>query len=74
VKPHDLYDGALGACVALTVLWYSKHKHFPVEGIEVSVDRDSSQERVGVYRLRTALKVTGVLSASQREELLRVAR
>jgi putative redox protein len=73
-NPHDLYDAALGACMALTVLWYSKRKHFPVKGIEVSVDRDSSQERVGVYRLSTALAVTGELSAAQREEILRVAR
>ena len=29
-NPHDLYDAALGACMALTVLWYSKHKQFSV--------------------------------------------
>ena len=73
-NPHDLYDSALGACIALTVLWYSKHKHIPVEGIEVSVDRDASQERAGIYRLSTALAVSGDLSAAQREEFLRVAR
>jgi putative redox protein len=73
-NPHDLYDAALGACMALTVLWYSKRKHFPVEGIEVSVDRDANQERAGVYRLSTALAVTGDLSAAQREEILRVAQ
>jgi putative redox protein len=73
-NPHDLYDSALGACIALTVLWYSKHKRIPVEGIEVSVDRDASQERTGIYRLSTALAVSGDLSAAQREELLRVAR
>ena len=73
-NPHDLYDAALGACMALTVLWYSKHKHFPVEGIEVSVDRDRNQERVGVYRLSTALTVTGDLSVAQRKEILRVAQ
>jgi putative redox protein len=71
--PHDLYDSALGACKALTVLWYAKHKHIPVEHIEVSVERDASQERAGIYRLRTELTLTGALSAAQREELLRVA-
>ena len=25
--PHDLYDAALAACTALTVRWYSTHKH-----------------------------------------------
>jgi len=52
-SPHDLYDAALGACKALTVLWYAKHKDIPVEGIEVSVERDASQERAGIYRLST---------------------
>ena len=65
-SPHDLYDAALGACKALTML--------PVEGIEVSVERDASQERAGIYRLSAALSLTGDLSAAQREELLRVAQ
>jgi putative redox protein len=72
--PHDLYDAALGACTALTVLWYAKHKSIPVEGIEVSVERDASQERAGIYRLSAALTLTGALSAAQRQELLRAAQ
>ena len=73
-SPHDLYDAALGACKALTVLLYAKHKNIPVEGIEVSVERDASQERSGIYRLSTQLSLTGNLTASQREELLRIAQ
>ena len=73
-NPHDLYDAALGACTALTVLLYAKHKKIPLEGIEVSVERDSSGERAGVYRLSAALALTGNLSAGQREELLRAAQ
>ena len=73
-SPHDLYDAALGACKALTVLWYAKHKDIPVKGLEVSVERDASRERSGIYRLSTALSLTGDLSAAQREELLRVAQ
>jgi putative redox protein len=72
--PHDLYDAALGACTALTVLWYAKRKSFHLEGIEVSVERDASQERAGIYRLSAALTLTGDLSAAQREELLRAAQ
>jgi putative redox protein len=71
--PHDLYDAALGACKALTVLLYAKRKKFPVEGIEVSVERDASQEQAGTYRLSTTLTLTGDLSTAQREELVRVA-
>jgi putative redox protein len=73
-NPHDLYDAALGACTALTVLWYAQHKDIPVQGIEVSVERDASQERSGIYRLSAALSLTGDLSAAQREELLRMAQ
>jgi putative redox protein len=72
-NPHDIYDAALGACTALTVLWYAKRKNIPVAGIEVSVERDASQERAGIYRLSAALTLTGDLSATQREELLRAA-
>ena len=73
-NPHDLYDAALGACTALTVLWYAKRKNIPVEGLEVSVARDASQERAGIYRLSAALTLTGDLSAAQRDELRRVAQ
>lgn len=71
--PHDVYDSALGACKAMTVLWYAQRKQIPVEDIEVTVDRDDSQERQGVYRLRTTLRVTGALTEAQRQELLTVA-
>ena len=72
-SPHDLYDASLGACTALTVLWYAKHKNIPVEDIEVSVERDASQERNGIYRLGAVLRLSGNLSAAQRQELLRAA-
>ncbi len=71
--PHDLYDAALASCKALTVLWYARRKQIPVEGIEVSVERDDSGERTGVYRLRTLLAMTGPLTEAQRQELLNVA-
>src|SRR5882724_11028662 len=73
-SPHDLYDSALGACKAMTVLLYAKRKNIPVEGIEVSIERDASQERAGIYRLSATLTLTGALSTQQREELLRAAQ
>jgi putative redox protein len=72
-SPHDLYDAALGACKALTVLWYAQRKHIAVQDIEVQVERDASQERQGVYRLNTTLKVSGDLSDAQKQELLMAA-
>jgi putative redox protein len=72
-NPHDLYDAALGACESLTVLWYANHKGIPVENIEVTVERDQSEERTGIYRLNTKLKLGGKLTDAQRQELLAVA-
>ncbi len=72
-SPHDLYDAALGACTALTVLGYAKLKDMPVEEISISVARDAGQERTGTYRLNAVLTLTGDLSAEQRQDLLRAA-
>jgi putative redox protein len=71
--PHDFYDAALGACKALTTLWYAQRKGYPVGDIEVSVERDASGERDGIYRLVTRLRLGGDLSEAQRADLLRVA-
>jgi putative redox protein len=72
-NPHDLYDAALGACESLTVLWYANRKGIPVEDIEVTVERDQSEERTGTYRLHSRLKIGGKLTDAQRQELLSVA-
>lgn len=72
-SPHDLYDAALGACKALTLVWYAKRKGMALEDVEVTVERDASEERHGRYRLHTALRLTGELSEAQRQELLAAA-
>jgi putative redox protein len=71
--PHDLYDSALGACKALTMLWYAKRKNIPVENIEVEIERDDAEESKGTYRLKALVSITGDLTDAQREELLKVA-
>jgi putative redox protein len=73
VTPHDVYDSALGACKALTMLWYARRKQIPVDDIRVTVERDDREERSGVYRLRVTLDLTGALTDAQRQELLAVA-
>lgn len=72
-SPHDLYDSALGACKALTMLWYANRKSIPVEDISVEVERDASEESKGTYRLKALVSVTGDLTDAQREDLLKVA-
>jgi putative redox protein len=71
--PHDVYDSALGACKALTLVWYARRKNIPLEDVQVSVERDDSEERSGLYRLRVSLSLGGPLSDAQRQELLKVA-
>ncbi|MGO4377615.1 OsmC family protein [Pseudoduganella sp. RAF53_2] len=73
-NPHDLYDAAISACKALTVVWYAKRKNIPVEDVQVTTERDDSEERKGVYRLTATLQLSGPLTGEQREELLAVAQ
>lgn len=70
---HDLYDAALGACKALTLVWYARRKGIAVEDVAIDVDRDASKEQEGTYRLRTLLSLSGDLTEAQREQLLAVA-
>lgn len=71
--PHDLYDAALGACKALTLLWYARRNDIPLGDIEVAVHRDASEERAGTYRLKTVIQLDGDLSEAERAKLLSVA-
>jgi len=73
VTAHELYDSALGACKALTVLWYARRKQIPLDDIQVAVERDDSQERQGSYKLKVVMSLTGDLTDAQRHELLTVA-
>ena len=74
VTPHDLYDAALGACKALTMMVYAKRKAMPLEDVRVNVTRDAADERAGTYRLQCEVVVSGPLTEQQRAELLRVAQ
>jgi putative redox protein len=71
--PHDLYDAAIGACKAITLVWYANRKSLPLTDVTVTVDRDDGDERKGTYRLRTLLTLGGDLTDGQREELRAVA-
>ena len=70
---HDYFDVSLATCKAHTVMWYAKRKNIPLERVEVDVERDDSQERKGIYKLRVRLAFHGPLDATQRAELQRAA-
>lgn len=71
--PHDLYDAALGACKALTMVWYAQRRHMALENVEVEIERDAAAEQRGTYRLRALVFVSGDLSDAERQQLLSVA-
>jgi putative redox protein len=71
--PHDLYDAALGACKALTMLWYAQRNGIPLDDIHVGVARDASDERKGVYRLTTRIALGGPLTNEEHDKLIAVA-
>jgi putative redox protein len=72
-SPHDLYDAALGACKAITVLWYARKKGIPVEDVHTVITRDDSGERSGIYKLDATLQIRGALDDAQLRELEAVA-
>ncbi|QDL54499.1 OsmC family protein [Rhodoferax aquaticus] len=72
-SPHDLYDAALGACKALTVMWYTKKKGMAVTDVQSVVDSDKSQERTGVYRIHANLMISGDISDAEFDQLAAVA-
>mgnify|MGYP000727007476 CR=1 FL=1 len=72
-SPHDLYDAALGACKALTVLWYARRKGIPVTDVRTVIERDASAERAGTYHLAARMQISGDLSDAQLQELQAVA-
>jgi putative redox protein len=72
-SPHDLYDAAIGACKALTMIWFAKRKGIPLDDATVTVERDASDERSGTYRLHAKIHLVGELTEEQRQQLLTVA-
>lgn len=72
-EPHDLFDASLGTCKALTLLLYARQRGLPLEGIDVSIERDDSEEHAGNYRLIVELALRGPLDDTQRQQLLRIA-
>ncbi len=71
--PHDLFDAALAACKAMTLMLYAKRKEIPLDWVDVEINRDSSQETKGQYTLDVSLKLVGNLSEAEQQQLLLIA-
>ena len=72
-NPHDLYDAALAACKAITLLVFAERSNIPLDNVSIAINRDSSEERSGKYHLQVDLVLEGNLDSSQRERLVNVA-
>ncbi|HEX5792374.1 MAG TPA: OsmC family protein [Rheinheimera sp.] len=71
--PHDLYDAALAACKAITLMMYAKRKQLPLDYVDVIIERDNSREAQGVYVLNVQLKLSGQLTTEQKAQLGAIA-
>lgn len=72
-NPHDLYDAALAACKAITLLMYAEKANIPLEDVDIDIVRDNTEERSGTYRLHVDLRLKGPLDESHRERLEKIA-
>ena len=71
--PHDLYDAALAACKAVTVLWAARRRGVPVTELALELRSDRSREREGVYAMDVRMQVAGPLTPEQVAQLQAIA-
>ena len=81
--PYDFLSAALGTCTSMTIHVVARREKIPVESLEITVtnDRmyakdcaDCTSTEGYIHRFTVAIKVTGNLTAEQRDRILTVAR
>ena len=81
--PYDLLASALGACTSMTLHYYAKREHIPLEGVEAVITNDRMYAKDCadcvttngyIHRFDVKLKLLGDLTPEQRETLLSIAR
>lgn len=68
--PHDLLAASLGACTALTVTLYARHKNFDLQDVQVRIDHAQQGE---AYVFTRHIHYVGQLDAEQRARLTAIA-
>ena len=80
--PYDYLLASLGVCTSMTVGFYARRNHFPLENVTVSLwhsrihasDCQECDTKDGmVDRIDVKVELTGSLTAEQRAKLLEIA-
>jgi len=80
--PYDYLLASLGVCTSMTVGFYARRNHLPLENVTVSLwhsrihanDCQECETRDGmVDRIEVEVKLTGSLTAEQHEKLMEIA-
>ena len=66
---HEYFDASLAACKSLTAMWYAKRNGFPLDRVDVDIERDDSEERHGKYKLSVKMTYHGALTDDQRTRI-----
>jgi len=74
--PHETLLAALGACTAMTLSVYAKRKQWPLEGVELSLDRQPPPAGSGEapQTIVVDLRLLGPLDEAQKTRLLEIAQ
>lgn len=77
--PYELLLASLGACTSMTLRMYANHKSLPLEDVEVRLHYEKIHQDDGAGGTQTldtvtrTVKLTGPLTAEQRDRLLDIA-
>lgn len=71
--PYELLAASLGACTAMTVRLYARHKALPLDRVTVKVCHRRKADMQPADLFRRSLHLEGALSEEQRQRLLEIA-
>jgi putative redox protein len=81
--PYDFLSAGLGSCTSMTLHVVAKRENIPLEGVEIKIENDRMHAKDCadcltdsgyIHRFTVTIKLTGSLTAGQRQRMLEVAR